>query len=147
MYLHYISFSHICSHSHNKTDFFPLLPCPGFLGRTSGKEPTCQCRNLRDIGSIRGSGRSPGERNSSLLQYSYLENPMDRGAWQATIHRVTKSQTQLKQFSMQSFLSQCYEFYASVSIRSLPGQWFYAYIIIKYNVQFPNTAWSDCWLI
>ena len=44
----------------------------------------------RDTGSIPGSGRSPGEGNSNPLQYSYLENPMDRGAWRATVHGVSK---------------------------------------------------------
>ena len=46
-----------------------------------------------DLGSIPGLGRSPGEGNGSLLQYSYLENPMDRGSWWATVHGVTKSRT------------------------------------------------------
>ena len=48
-----------------------------------------------DPGLIPGSGRSPGGRNVYPLQYSSLKNPMDRGAWQATVHRVAKSQTQL----------------------------------------------------
>ena len=48
--------------------------------------------DLRDMGSTSGSGRSPGE-HGNPLQYSYLENPMDRGAWQATVHRVAQSQT------------------------------------------------------
>ena len=43
-----------------------------------------------DMGSISGSGRSPGEENGNPLQYSCQDNPMDRGAWQATVHRVTK---------------------------------------------------------
>ena len=47
------------------------------------------------VGSIPGSGRSPGGENGNPLQYSYLENPMDREAWQATVQGVTKSQTQL----------------------------------------------------
>ena len=46
------------------------------------------------VGSIPGSGRSPGEVNNNPLQYSCLENPMDRGAWLAIVHRVAKSQTQ-----------------------------------------------------
>ena len=46
--------------------------------------------------SIPGSGRSPGEGNGSPLQYSHLENPSDRGAWSATAHGVTKSQTRPK---------------------------------------------------
>ena len=48
-----------------------------------------------DGGLIPGSGRSPGEGNGNPLQYSYLENPMDRGAWRPTVHRVAKSQIQL----------------------------------------------------
>ena len=50
-------------------------------------------RNIRDVGSIPGSGRSPGGGHGDPLQYSCLENPMDRGAWQATVRRVAKSQT------------------------------------------------------
>ena len=52
--------------------------------------------DVRDTGSIPGLGRSPGGGHGNPLQYSYLENPMDRGAWQATVHRIAKSQTQLK---------------------------------------------------
>ena len=53
----------------------------------SGKESAC---NAVDVGLIPGSGRSPGEENGKPLQYSYLENSMDRGAWWATFHRVVK---------------------------------------------------------
>ena len=49
--------------------------------------------NVGDLGSIPGLGRSPGEGNGNTLQYSCLENPTDRGAWQATVHEVAKSQT------------------------------------------------------
>ena len=56
--------------------------------------------DVRDIGSIPGSGRFPGGKHLNPLQYSYLENPMDRGARQATVHRVTKGQTRLKGLSM-----------------------------------------------
>ena len=56
--------------------------------------------NVRDMGSIPGSGGSPGEGNDNPLQYSCLENPTCRGAWQATVHWVAKSQTQLKQLTM-----------------------------------------------
>ena len=49
--------------------------------------------DVRDTGSIPGSGRSPGRGHGHPLQYSCLENPMDRGAWWATVHRVAKSQT------------------------------------------------------
>ena len=63
-----------------------------------------QCSYLRDVGSIPGSGRSPGEKNDNPLKYSCLENPVDRGAWQTTVHRVTKSQTRLKQLSMHTHM-------------------------------------------
>ena len=53
--------------------------------------------DLRGVGSIPGLGRSPGGGHGNPLQYSCLENPMDRGAWWAIVHRVAKSQTQLKQ--------------------------------------------------
>ena len=55
-----------------------------------GKKPAC---NTGDLGSIPGSERSPGEQNDHTLQYSCLENAMDRGVWWATAHGVTKSQT------------------------------------------------------
>ena len=48
---------------------------------------------IRDVGSVPGSGRSPGKRNGYPFQYSCLENSTDRGAWQAIVHGVTKSQT------------------------------------------------------
>ena len=57
--------------------------------------PPANAGDTRDASSIPGSGRSPGERNGNPLQYSCLGNPMDRGAWQATVHGVAKSQTQL----------------------------------------------------
>ena len=61
-------------------------------GGTDGKESAC---NARDIGLIPGSGKSPGGGNSYSLQYSCLENSMDRGAWQATVHEFAKSWTRL----------------------------------------------------
>ena len=59
------------------------------------KKPPASEGDIRDVGSISGSGRSPGEGNGNPLQYSYLEYSMNRGAWQATVHGVTISQTQL----------------------------------------------------
>ena len=52
--------------------------------------------DIRDVGSIPGWGGSPGGGHGNLLKYSCLENPMDRGAWWATVHRVAQSQTRLK---------------------------------------------------
>ena len=62
----------------------------GFPGGLGGKESAC---NVGDLGLIPGLERSPGEGNGNPLQYSCLENPMDRGAWRATVHGVTESQT------------------------------------------------------
>ena len=59
----------------------------GFPHSSVGKESTC---SAEDLGLISGLGRSPGEGNGNLLHYSCLENPMDRGAWQATVHGVTR---------------------------------------------------------
>ena len=56
---------------------------------SDGKQSAC---NTGDLGSISGLGRTPREGNGNPLQYSCLKNPMDRGAWQATVHGVTKSQ-------------------------------------------------------
>ena len=61
------------------------------------KTPPANAGDIRDAGSIPGLGRSPGGGHGNPLQYSCLENPMDRGAWWATVHRVAKSWTQLKQ--------------------------------------------------
>ena len=55
--------------------------------------------DIRNAGSIAGLGKSPEEGNGYPLQYSFLETPMDRGAWWATVHEVTKNWTQLKQLS------------------------------------------------
>ena len=55
------------------------------------------------MGSITGLGRFPGEGHGNPLQYSCLENPMDRGAWQAIVHSVAKSQTCVKRLSMQAW--------------------------------------------
>jgi len=74
-----------------KNDVTPI----GFPGGSDSKESAC---NARDLCSVPGSGRSPGELvkgDSNPLRYSCLENAMDRGAWWATVHRVTKSWTQL----------------------------------------------------
>ena len=64
----------------------------GFLDGSDDKESAC---NAGDLDSIPGLGRSPGEENDYPLQYSCLENFMDRGAWRATVQGITKSQTEL----------------------------------------------------
>ena len=64
------------------------------------KNPPANAEDIRDVGSSPGVGKSPGEGNGYPLQYSCLENSMDRVAWQATVHRVAKSRTQLKRLSI-----------------------------------------------
>ena len=73
-----------------------LIFSSGLLRWLSGKESACRAG---DPGSNPGSGRSPGGGNSKSLQYSCLKNPMDRGAWWATVHGVAESQTRLKLLS------------------------------------------------
>ena len=68
---------------------------PGFSGGSNGKESAC---NGRDLGSIPGSGRSPGEGNSNPVQYSCLENAMDSIAWQSIGYGATKSWIQLSNY-------------------------------------------------
>ena len=96
------------------TDFH-LWSNKGFPGGTSSKEPTCQCNRQRDAVSIPGSGRSPGiPWNGNPLQYSCLGHPMDRGARQATVYRVTKGGTQLKRLSTHA--------HAQIILSTLPGR-------------------------
>ena len=60
------------------------------------KNPPINAGDIRDTGSIPGLGRSPGGKHGNPLQYSCMENALDRGAWWATVHRVAKSRTLLK---------------------------------------------------
>ena len=71
----------------------------GFHRCLSGKEIACNPGDSGDVGSTPGSGRSPGGGHGNPLQYSCLENPMDRGAWRAVDHGLAKSWTGLKQLS------------------------------------------------
>ena len=71
----------------------------GFPCGERGKKSACNTGAAGDACSITGSGRSPGEEHGNPLQYSCLENPMDRETWWATVHSVAKSTTQLKRLS------------------------------------------------
>ena len=64
------------------------------------KNPPADAGDVRDAGSVPRSGRSPGGGHGNPLQYSCLENPMDRGAWWATVHKITQNRTQLRQSSI-----------------------------------------------
>ena len=85
--LHYITFlkSQKSMESYSKQK-------EGFPGGSNGKE---SASNAGDWGSVPGLGRSPGEGNGYPLQYSYLENSLERGAWRAIAHGIAKSHTQL----------------------------------------------------
>ena len=75
--------------------YFIITWVKGFPGGARGKDPPASAGNVRDLGSVPGSGRAPGEGNSNPLQCSCLENSLDRGAWWARVHGVAKSQTRL----------------------------------------------------
>ena len=77
----------------------------GFPDGSVGKEPTCSAGNTGDAGSVPESGRSLEKETWQPLQYFCLENPIDRGAWQAIVHRVAKSQTWL---STRACIAHCY---------------------------------------
>ena len=72
------------------------MPTPFSSALCVVKNLPANAEDITDTGSIPGLGRSPGGGHGNPLQYSCLENPMDRGAWWATVHRVAKSQTQVK---------------------------------------------------
>ena len=79
-----------------------IIPEAFYVSNTylpGGSDGKVSAYNVGDPGSIPGSGRSSGEGNGNPLQYSCLENPMDRGAWWATVHGVAKSQTRLSNFT------------------------------------------------
>ena len=74
------------------------------------KNQPASAGDIRDVGSIPGLGRSPGAGHGNPLQYSCLENPMDRGAWRATVHRVAKSRTRLKRLSTAMCIGEMFRF-------------------------------------
>ena len=88
----------------------------GFPGGSEVKASAC---NAGDLGSIPGSGRSPGEGNGNPLQYSCLENPMDGGSWWAAVHGVTKSRTRLsEQFIFSSVQSEIHHLPSKIGFSS-----------------------------
>ena len=109
----------------------------------SSKESACKAG---DPGLIPGSGRFPREGNGNPLQYSCLENPMDRGPWQATVHGTAKSGTRLKRLSMHAFCILC------IFVQYL---YFYMYkkeglclcLIIQVNFMCSNTGVQEGWSV
>ena len=93
----------------------------------AGSDGKASPYNVRDPGLIPGLGRSSGEGNGNPLQYSCLENPMDGGAWQATVHGVAKSQTRLSHFiSLQQSCKYFHFLFANV---------FFLFVYIGYHFQ------------
>ena len=86
------------------------MACNGLPWWLSSKESACNARDMRDAVSIPVWGRSPGEGNGKPLQYSCLESPMNRGTWQATVHRVTKSRTWLNNWAYTQIASNWHRF-------------------------------------
>ena len=84
-------------------NFIYRLPVEDFPG---GSDSKASAYKAGDLSSILGSRRSPGEGNGNSLQYSSLENPMDRGVWRAIVHGVAKSRTRLSNFSFTSRIQQ-----------------------------------------
>ena len=85
--------------------FFKCVSISGIPSGTSGKDLPANAGDIKGKGLIPESGRSPGGGHRNPLQYSCLKHSMDRGAWQSLVHRVPKSQTQLKRFSMHAHMS------------------------------------------
>ena len=84
------------------------------------KNPPANAGDKRDSGSVPGSGRFPREGSGNPLQYSCLDNPMDRGAWRATVHRVAKSRTHLKLRSTHALMHSI-----SFAGSSVPCPWYW----------------------
>ena len=95
------------------TSFFSLTTDISFI--SIGSDFKASAYNAGDLGSVPGSGRSPGEGNGNPLQYSCLENPMDGGSWQAAVHGVAKSRTQLSDLTF-TLLLYCFKNYFSFII-------------------------------
>ena len=131
----------------------PFGTCPGGGGASQVvlvvKSPPANAGDIRDMGSIPGLGRYPGGGHGSLLQYSCLENPMDRGAWRATIHAVRKSRTRLKRLRMQA----CWSGAASRAKRSAwpagtgaisRGQYWATHPDLCLGARVPDTKGGSC---
>ena len=106
-FMYYLCYKFLCGHGYafSSLGYIPRSGIPGsyshlcFPGGASGKEPACQCKKCKRRRFDPWVRKIPWRRACNPLQYSCLENPMDRGAWWATVHRVAKSQAQLKGLS------------------------------------------------
>ena len=95
--------------------------------------------NAGDLGSIPGSERSPGEGNGNPLQYSCLENPMDGGAWWATVHGVTKIRTRLRDFTFKWYLGRWFMIYSKAGFTDLETSYFF--VDLGMYIADENSSW------
>ena len=119
------------------------------LGRPKwlrSKEPASNAGDVRDSGSIPGSGRSPGEGNGTPLQYSCLENPMDRGVRWATVHGVTKSQTRLTDWALIFMLHSSVPRCPSNGVRGR-GSTIDSCSAFCYHVSFASFSLENCFIL
>ena len=135
-------------HRHLLDIWLILMPRLGFPGGSDGEEFTC---NAGHLGSIHRLGRSPGEGNSYPLQYSGLENSMDRGAWQATIHGVAKSRTCVSDFHFHfqhQSLSSCDREEMNTRFHLFP-KWFrhaFSFLLSIYlSIYLSISTYADTW--
>ena len=109
----------------------------GLPGVSGDKESAC---NVGDPSSIPGSERSPGEGNGNPLQYSCLENPMDRGVWQDIVHEVSKSQTWLSNNTATTLMKTCLFSIFYLFVQSLISQYrlmdMYLILYVTYSICF-----------
>ena len=103
------------------------------------KNPPTKAEDVREAGALPGLGRSPGKGHGNPLQYSWLENPMDRGAQQPTVHRVTKSRIQLKRLSAAQQSILCTE------TKRKHSQWQTALEMAKLEVTEASSAVGAAW--
>ena len=137
----------------SRTIFFCLPSCrslPLFekisLYFPGGSDSKVSAYNAGDLGSVPGSGRSPGEGNGKPLRYFCLENPMDGGAWEATVHGVAKSRTQLSDFTSLHFPLSSIPHHHYPFSPSFPCQIFGMYVLYNapftYHLVIPENPWK-----
>ena len=117
----------------------------GLPWRLSSEESACNAETAGDMSLIPGSERFPGRGHGHPLQYSILENPMDRGAWWATVHGVPKSQTQLKPLSMYAWMVLEGIILSEISQRKRNTVWYHIYVGSNMRMTIPASVdhlWS-----
>ena len=121
-------------------------PTPGFLGFPGDSVIKNLPASAGVTGSIPGSGRSPGGGNGNPRQYSCLENPMNRGAWQATVQRVAKGQTQLND-QAQAYWPSCFEDEKTNRKSKELELYFHFFSILFSNLHSFSRFFHSCWVI